>query len=478
MMYSSKVALVALLTSTVCVAHATATTLPYRGYLTDDAGAPINGRIDVSAELYACDGVETSCPSVWGPLTIEGVEVIDGLLAFSLEDILAQETEASTLEEVLAAHVDLWLDVALRTDGEPSWTPLTPRHQLHAVPYSVIASDAQKLAGLDAASYAQLSDLSSYATTAELQAYAQLEELNGSGFLTAEDLATYGYATSESVNALFLNYTTTEELEALYAHLPTPAEQAVAQEDAAQIVVSLQQLIATNTSAIDTLIANAYTNQAAVAAGSAAGFITTDALPSISRFDEGYEALDSADLSASTTKSVESQVPAEGAGNMSFHLALNVARTHLEFDVVYRVTASVGYKDYTAFPIPEQRPDSVAVSGSAAIDVYAASLEDGQPVCSSSPSDDAKRFSSLLDQVVDPLEHHGVVHEGVNPENVTEGWGVRVRGAERAVVPLQAVDQSTGVCVKVVPLAYCFGAALGANCSVETQIEDVIIRRY
>ena len=69
-------------------------------------------------------------------------------------------------------------------------------------------------------------------------------------------------------------------------------------------------------------------------------------------------------------------------------------------------------------------------------------------------------------------------HEGVNPENVTEGWGVRVRGAERAVVPLQAADQSTGVCVKVVPLAYCFGAALGANCSVETQIEDVIIRRY
>ena len=117
----------------------------YVAELRSPNGLPFSGTMDVTVALYpdAMSGVPN-----WGPHTFDDLDIEGGRLEF----VLGQGGSAP-MDSMDLSTTELWLEIQVGDDV------LTPRQKIVAVPYTVLASDAERLGGLDAAEYLIPSDL-------------------------------------------------------------------------------------------------------------------------------------------------------------------------------------------------------------------------------------------------------------------------------------------------------------------------------
>lgn len=151
-------------------------TVPYQGYLADDAGAPVSGTVDLFFKLYA---TPAGGAATWEE-DIGGVVVEDGL--FSVELALSP---GDLLQD------DLWLGVAVDDEA----MEMTPRQRVGAVPWAYVAGDARSVDGIPASQF-QLRVAGSCAGGDAVRA------VNADGTVVCEpdDLGTGGGVTSLDAN--------------------------------------------------------------------------------------------------------------------------------------------------------------------------------------------------------------------------------------------------------------------------------------
>lgn len=133
------------------------------------SGAPYTGPIDVEIALFPSANAPTP---VWGPVNLGTLTVENGALQF-----LIGGPGFPPLDDALADW-EVWLE--LNFDGQP----LSPRQQVVAAPYARLAANSERLGGVEAAEYAQTSDLAPVASTGS---YADLSD--GSQLALISDLA-------------------------------------------------------------------------------------------------------------------------------------------------------------------------------------------------------------------------------------------------------------------------------------------------
>jgi formylglycine-generating enzyme required for sulfatase activity len=147
------------------LARAVPTTVPYVGWLTDDAGVPLDTTIEVTAALY---DRETGGAALWTH-TWPAVEARGGLLTLLLGGDGSTPLDSGTLQPVEGGPAGgLYLSLSL--DG----VLLEPRQRLLSVPYALVAADAQRLGGSPATDYLRADEVAAVATSG---AFADLEDL-------------------------------------------------------------------------------------------------------------------------------------------------------------------------------------------------------------------------------------------------------------------------------------------------------------
>jgi len=120
------------LTTLGIATYAQGTAFTYQGRL-NSGGTPANGSHDLAFTLFSTN--VTGIPLA-GPVTNVAVAVSNGLFTTLVDFGPARFTGASN-----------WLELAVRTNGLDSFTPLTPRQQLTPMPYALFASAASNLLG-------------------------------------------------------------------------------------------------------------------------------------------------------------------------------------------------------------------------------------------------------------------------------------------------------------------------------------------
>ena len=112
------------------------TAFTYQGRLTDDAGLPVDGTCDFQFSLW--DDPDAGS-QVGSTLDVAGVVVTKGLFTAALD--FGGVFDGTTL----------WLKIAVRCAGDPSYIDLSPRQELTAAPFAL---NADKLDGSHAAAFA------------------------------------------------------------------------------------------------------------------------------------------------------------------------------------------------------------------------------------------------------------------------------------------------------------------------------------
>ena len=115
--------------------------LPVSAYLTDSAGTPLDGLLDVELRFYLESGDEAPAAEC---RSFASVPVSDGWMRIPVDACsppAADDCGALALADVLRGAGGLWVGVEF--DGEE----LGPRHPIGAVPFAVQAADANTLQG-------------------------------------------------------------------------------------------------------------------------------------------------------------------------------------------------------------------------------------------------------------------------------------------------------------------------------------------
>jgi len=113
------------------LASAQGTAFTYQGRLNDGAG-PANGVYDLRFEIF---DASVNGNQISGAYTYQSLGVTNGLFTVTLDFGSFFNGQ------------DRWLDIAARTNGEPTFTPLMPRQQLTPTPYAIFANSASNLLG-------------------------------------------------------------------------------------------------------------------------------------------------------------------------------------------------------------------------------------------------------------------------------------------------------------------------------------------
>ena len=156
----------AIITSVLIVASAAIGIPPqvhYRGFLTDLDGVPVHcpdtiecngGPYTMVLSLYP---VKEAGEALWTQSYTQ-VSLRDGVFDLTLGD----EPEGSSLYEALALTDALYLGVSINGGAE-----LLPRQRLAASAWAILASDAKRLGGVEAQSYALAEDLAPVALSGD-----------------------------------------------------------------------------------------------------------------------------------------------------------------------------------------------------------------------------------------------------------------------------------------------------------------------
>ena len=114
--------------------HAQGTAFMYQGRL-NDSGSPANGNYDLRFTIY--DSTNIPGTVIAGPLTNSATAVSNGLFTVTLDFGPGTFTGPAR-----------WLDIGVRTNGSVNtFTSLSPRQPILAVPYAIFANTASNLSG-------------------------------------------------------------------------------------------------------------------------------------------------------------------------------------------------------------------------------------------------------------------------------------------------------------------------------------------
>jgi hypothetical protein len=113
--------------------QAQGTAFNYQGHL-NDGGNPANGTYDLQFAIYNSTNVPGV--AVAGPVTHSAVGVSNGLFSVTLD-----------FGPGVFTGLDRWLQIAVRTNGAATFTNLSPRQKVLAVPYAIFANTASNLSG-------------------------------------------------------------------------------------------------------------------------------------------------------------------------------------------------------------------------------------------------------------------------------------------------------------------------------------------
>jgi len=149
---SQKFTIMLLLLTFTSFVFAVPNTINYQGYLTDSSGVPIDATESITFTIYNTASAGTS---LWSET--ESVNIVNGIISNNLGDTTPFPVD-------LFNGQDLFIGVTVGTDAE-----MSPRKPITSAPYafkSATADNATTLAGLDATTY----DQSSEVTAAQAQA--------------------------------------------------------------------------------------------------------------------------------------------------------------------------------------------------------------------------------------------------------------------------------------------------------------------
>jgi hypothetical protein len=119
--------------------------VPYTGDIRFIGGVPYTGAVDLTVAIYP---TPSELLPAWVSEPFEQVPVTNGLFT-----VLLQEGAPSDLGLVLLGLNEAWAE--LNVNGEV----MLPRMRMGAVPYALVAGDAERLGGVPAESYLQRGDL-------------------------------------------------------------------------------------------------------------------------------------------------------------------------------------------------------------------------------------------------------------------------------------------------------------------------------
>jgi hypothetical protein len=108
------------------------TAFTYQGQL-QAGGSPVSGTFNFTFSLY---GAMTGGPAMAGPVATNGVIVTNGWFTVTM-DFGAGVWNGQTN----------WLELAVETNGDASFTTLAPRQQLTPTPYAIFAETSSNLSG-------------------------------------------------------------------------------------------------------------------------------------------------------------------------------------------------------------------------------------------------------------------------------------------------------------------------------------------
>jgi len=108
-------------------AHAQGTAFQYQGQLAS-GGAPANGSYDLTFTLFATNATGVA---IAGPVTNSATGVTNGLFSTTIDFGAGVFTGSN-----------LWLQVAVRTNGSGSFTNLSPRQSILPTPYAIYSASA------------------------------------------------------------------------------------------------------------------------------------------------------------------------------------------------------------------------------------------------------------------------------------------------------------------------------------------------
>jgi len=103
-------------------ARAQSTAFTYQGQLVS-SGLPAHGSYDLKFSLFATN---TTGSVVAGPLTNSAITVSNGLFVVTLD-----------YGSALFNGTNFWLEIGVRTNGNGTFTTLTPRQTITPVPYAL-----------------------------------------------------------------------------------------------------------------------------------------------------------------------------------------------------------------------------------------------------------------------------------------------------------------------------------------------------
>jgi len=127
----ASIAICCLLSAISEMAYAQGTAFTYQGRLNDGAN-PANGVYDLRFEIF---DASVNGNQISGSYTYQGLGVTNGLFTVTLDFGSFFNGQ------------DRWLDIAVRTNGDPTFTPLMPRQQLTPTPYAIFANSVSNLLG-------------------------------------------------------------------------------------------------------------------------------------------------------------------------------------------------------------------------------------------------------------------------------------------------------------------------------------------
>src|ERR1022692_3160457 len=127
--------------------HAQGTAFTYNGRL-NAGGGPANGSYDLSFTLFPAS---SGGPQAAAPATNTATAVSNGLFTVTLD-----------FGTGVFNGMSYWLEIGVRTNGNGSFTTLTPRQPITPVPYAIYSENSASLNGQASTNFAPVSGSTAY----------------------------------------------------------------------------------------------------------------------------------------------------------------------------------------------------------------------------------------------------------------------------------------------------------------------------
>jgi hypothetical protein len=187
----------------VMSANAQGTAFTYQGQLAS-GGSPANGNYDLAFTLFG--STNAAAPVLAGPVTNFSVAVTSNGIF----------TAAMDFGPNIFTGTNIWLEIAVRTNGAASFTTLAPRQPITPTPYAIFAGAAGSLSGTLPASQISGTYTGTVVSSSGANSFAGTFSGNGSGLTNLNALTPAQFSTLSNVQVIATTITPYYNLTNLY----------------------------------------------------------------------------------------------------------------------------------------------------------------------------------------------------------------------------------------------------------------------